>query len=59
MKIKPEVTVIMSVYNGEKYITDAIKSILNQTFKNFEFLIFNDGSTDNSLKIIKNFRMIE
>lgn len=36
----------MSVFNGGKYLNDAIKSILNQTFENFEFLIINDGSTD-------------
>lgn len=42
----PTVTVLMSVYNGEKYLREAIDSILNQTFKDFEFLIINDGSTD-------------
>lgn len=45
----------MSVYNGEKYLREAIESILNQTFIDFEFIIVNDGSTDNSLKIIKNY----
>jgi glycosyltransferase involved in cell wall biosynthesis/nucleoside-diphosphate-sugar epimerase len=49
------VSVIMSVYNSEKYLKDSIKSILSQTFKNFEFIIINDGSTDSSLKIIQNF----
>lgn len=42
----------MSVYNGEKYLSEAIESILNQTFKDFEFLIINDGSTDSSREII-------
>ena len=42
----------MSVYNGEKYLREAIESILNQTFTDFEFLIVNDGSTDSSLEII-------
>ncbi|HTA27141.1 MAG TPA: glycosyltransferase [Bacteroidia bacterium] len=49
----PKVTVLMSVYNGEKYIADAINSILNQTFTDFEFLIINDGSTDKSVSIIE------
>ena len=51
----PKVTVLMPVYNGEHYLKDAILSILNQTFPDFEFLIFNDGSTDKSEEIIKSF----
>jgi len=50
-----EVTVLMPVYNGEKYLAEAIKSILNQTFTNFEFIIIDDGSSDKSLEIIKSF----
>lgn len=45
----------MSVYNNSKYLPEAIKSILNQTFSNFEFLIINDGSTDSSVDIINSF----
>lgn len=45
----------MPVYNGEKYLKEAIESILNQTFRNFEFLVIDDGSTDNSAKIIRSF----
>jgi glycosyltransferase involved in cell wall biosynthesis/2-polyprenyl-3-methyl-5-hydroxy-6-metoxy-1,4-benzoquinol methylase len=52
---KPKVSVIMSVYNGEKYLREAIESILNQTFTDFEFVIVNDGSTDNSLEILKSY----
>lgn len=52
MKEKPQVTVLMSVYNGEKYLREAIDSILGQTFKDFEFLIIDDGSTDGSAAII-------
>jgi len=45
----------MSVYNGEKYLRQAIDSILTQTFLDFEFLIINDGSTDKSLEIIESY----
>lgn len=55
MIIKGLVSVILPVYNAEKYIYDAISSILNQSFKDFELLIINDGSTDGSLKIIEQF----
>lgn len=48
----PKVTVLMSVYNDSKYLKESIDSILNQSFIDFEFLIFNDGSTDNSAKIL-------
>jgi glycosyltransferase involved in cell wall biosynthesis len=52
---KPLISVILSVYNGEKYLAEAIDSILNQTYKNFEFIIINDGSTDRSLEIVKSY----
>jgi len=45
----------MPVYNAEKYLKESIESILKQTYANFEFLIFNDGSIDNSLAIIENY----
>lgn len=53
---KPVVTILMAVYNGEKYLKEAIESILNQTFTDFEFLIINDGSTDSSEKIINSYK---
>jgi len=53
MPKNPKISVIMSVYNSEKYLREAIESVLNQTFTDFEFIIVNDGSTDNSPKIIK------
>jgi len=45
----------MPVYNGEKYLSEAIESVLAQTFTDFELLIVNDASTDNSLSIIQNY----
>lgn len=51
----PLVTIVMSVYNSEKYLAEAIESILNQTYTSFEFIIVNDGSTDNSFDIIEEF----
>lgn len=49
------VSVVMPVYNGSLFIGEAIESILGQTYKNFELIIVNDGSKDNSLKTIKHF----
>ena len=54
-KSKCDISVVMSVYNTEKYLKKAIDSILNQTFTDFEFIIINDGSTDGSLEIIQSY----
>lgn len=51
----PIISVIMPVFNSAAFLKDAIESILNQTFTDFEFLIFDDGSTDNSSEIIKSY----
>jgi len=51
----PKISVIMSVFNGEKYLREAIDSILSQSYTDFEFIIVNDGSTDNSPSIIKSY----
>ena len=51
----PEISVIMPVYNGEIFIRDAIESILNQTYRNFEFIIINDGSFDKTQEIIESY----
>ena len=48
-----KISIIIPVYNTEKYVEKSINSILNQSYKNIELIIINDGSTDNSEKIIK------
>src|SRR6185369_10026020 len=52
----PLISVALPVYNGEKYLAEAIDSILAQTFTDFELLIIDDGSTDNSLAILKQYK---
>ena len=53
---RPLVSVVMPVYNAEKYLRPAIESVLNQSYSNLDFIIINDGSTDNSKNIILNFQ---
>lgn len=56
MKIKqPLISVIIPCYNGEKFIGEAIESVINQTYKNWELIIVDDGSTDNSEEIVKQY----
>jgi len=55
MKTSPEITVLMPAYNAGKYIAEAITSVLKQSFSNFELLIVNDGSTDDTVRIIESF----
>jgi len=55
----PTISVVMPVYNAENYLDEAIQSILNQTYKDFEFIIINDGSTDKSLEIIEKYKNID
>ena len=52
---EPRISVLMPAYNAEKFVAEAIESIINQTYKNFEFIIINDGSTDNTAKIIQKY----
>lgn len=51
--MNPEISVIMGVYNLSPRYKEAIKSILDQTFSNFEFIICDDKSTDNTLQVLK------
>ena len=51
----PEITVLMPVRNGERYIKESIDSVLNQTLTDFEFLIIDDGSTDRTVEIIQGY----
>ena len=51
----PKVSIIMPVYNGEKYLEEAIQSILLQTFQDWELWLVNDCSTDSSLKIMEKY----
>lgn len=55
----PTVSVVMPVYNAEKFLREAIDSILRQTYENFELIIINDGSTDGSQKIIDYYAAID
>jgi len=50
-----QISVVMPVYNGEQFVAKAMESILNQTFKAFEFIIIDNKSTDDTVKIIKSF----
>jgi len=55
----PIVSVFMPVYNTAKFLAEAIESILNQSFENFEFIIIDDGSTDSSLEIIHEYARLD
>ena len=51
----PKISLIMPVYNAEKYLAEALESVFRQTFKDYEVICVDDGSTDNSLKILQEF----
>lgn len=55
-KNKPLVSVIMPVYNTAEFVTDAIESILSQTYRNFELIVIDDGSTDNTPEILRDYK---
>jgi len=52
---RPKLSVVMPVHNGERYLREAVESVLNQTFTDFEFIIINDGSTDTTQAILENY----
>jgi len=57
--INAMVSIIIPVYNAEMYLKDTLKSIMNQTYKNLEIIIINDGSTDNSQNILEKFASVD
>jgi len=59
MSYTPKISILMSIYNSNNLLNDSIKSILNQDFDNFEFLIMDDGSTDNSFKMLNNYSKLD
>ncbi len=52
----PSISVLLSVFNGARWLNESIKSVLDQTFRDFEFIIVDDGSTDNSLEILEQYK---
>ena len=58
MEKQPLVSVIIPCYNGEKYIGEAIESVLNQSYKNWELIIVDDKSKDNSKYIVQKYTTI-
>lgn len=53
---QPKVTVIVPCYNHEKFVASTVESVVNQTYKNIELIVINDGSTDNSFEVLTNLR---
>ena len=52
---KPQISILMNCYNGQRYLSEAIKSVINQTYKNWELIFYDNCSTDNSKEIFKSF----
>ena len=54
--MRNDISILIPVYNSEKYLESAINSIINQTHKKWKIIVINDGSTDNSAQILKKFK---
>lgn len=54
--LSPLVSIIVTSYNYDKYISETLNSLINQTYKNIEIIVMDDGSSDNSINIIKNYQ---
>lgn len=55
----PEVTVLMACFNAERWLAEAIESVLSQTYATFEFIIIDDGSTDTTLGIVRRYEKVD
>ena len=56
--MKNDISILIPVYNSEKYLENSINSIINQTHKEWKIIAINDGSTDNSAQILKKFKKL-
>ena len=54
-----QISIIIPIFNVEKYLSECLDSILNQTFKNFEVICVDDGSTDKTLEILKEYKNLD
>ena len=57
--MNPKISIVIPVYNVEKYVSKCLQSVVNQTYRNLEIIIVNDGSTDNSVEIVKKYKKID
>ena len=57
--LNPKISIIIPIYNSEEFLEECLNSLLMQTFKNFEIICINDGSTDNTLEILKKFEKLD
>jgi len=55
----PAASLVMTVYNGERYLAEAVESVLAQTRRNFELVVWDDGSTDRTLEIARDYAKLD